>query len=120
MEWAMAAVVAAALQVAALVAHAAVQHNPAPVNRATMMAMRRHPGAMPSRAMNPEASHAMTSTTSSPRATHPPDSRLPANPPATAATSVAAAPAAARVVLVAETTGLVGRAVLARLLADKH
>ena len=49
-----------------------------------------------------------------------PDSRLPANPPATAATSVATAPAAARVALVAGATGLVGRAVLARLLADKH
>ena len=50
-----------------------------------------------------------------------PVSPLPVNPPATVATSVAAtAPvAAARVALVAGATGLVGRAVLARLLADK-
>jgi uncharacterized protein YbjT (DUF2867 family) len=63
----------------------------------------------------------MTSTTSSQPATPLPASLLPANPPAaTATTSVAAlAPAAARVALLAGATGLVGRAVLARLPAGK-
>lgn len=63
----------------------------------------------------------MTSTTSSPPATPRPDSRRPANPLATATTSGATAPAVAvaRVALVAGATGLVGQAVLARLLADK-
>ena len=63
----------------------------------------------------------MTSTTSSLPATPLPDSRLPANPPATATTSAEAlAPAvAARVALLAGATCLVGKAVLARLLAGK-
>jgi uncharacterized protein YbjT (DUF2867 family) len=66
----------------------------------------------------------MTSTTSNPPATPLQASRPPASPrAATAATTGAAtapAAAAARVALVAGATGLVGRAVLARLLADKH
>lgn len=69
------------------------------------------------------ASRATTTlTTSSPPAMPHPASPLPVNPPATATTSGAAtAPAAAaRVALVAGATGLVGRAVLARLLADKQ
>ena len=71
-------------------------------------------------APNQEASRAMTSTTSSPQATPPQASRLPASPQAaTGATSAADAPAAVRVAVVAGATGLVGRAVLARLLADK-
>jgi uncharacterized protein YbjT (DUF2867 family) len=71
------------------------------------------------RAPNQEARPAMTSTTSNPPATPPQASRRPASPPAaTAATSAADAPAAARVAVVAGATGLVGRAVLARLLAD--
>ena len=69
------------------------------------------------------ASRATTTlTTSSLPATLLPDSLPPGNPQATATTSVAAtAPAAAaREALVAGATGLVGRAVLARLLADKQ
>ena len=69
------------------------------------------------------ASRATTTlTTSSPPAMPHPASPLPVNPPATATTSVAATvpAAAARVALVAGATGLVGRAVLARLLADKQ
>ena len=68
------------------------------------------------------ASRATTLTTSSRPATPLPDSLLRDNPQATATTSVAAtAPAvAARAALVAGATGLVGRAVLARLLADKQ
>jgi uncharacterized protein YbjT (DUF2867 family) len=65
----------------------------------------------------------MTSTTSNPPATPPQASRPPASPRAAtgATTGAATAPvAAARVALVAGATGLVGRAVLARLLADKH
>ena len=71
-------------------------------------------------APNHEASHAMISTTSSPPVTPLRASRLPGSPQAgIAATSVADAPAAVRVGVVAGATGLVGRAVLARLLADK-
>ena len=71
-------------------------------------------------APNHEASHAMISTTSSPPVTPLRASRLPGSPQAEiAATSVADAPAAVRVGGVAGATGLVGRAVLARLLADK-
>ena len=67
-----------------------------------------------------EASRAMTSTTSNPPATPPRASRRPASrQAATAATSAADAPAAVRVAVVAGATGLVGRAVLARLLAAK-
>lgn len=68
------------------------------------------------------ASPATTSTTTSQPATRHPDFLLPASPPATATTSVAAtAPVAAvRVALVAGATGLAGPAVLARLLADKR
>ena len=73
------------------------------------------------RAPNQEASPAMTSTTSNPPATPLQASRRPASrQAATAATSAADVPAAAaRVAVVAGATGLVGRAVLARLLADK-
>lgn len=72
-------------------------------------------------APNQEASRAMTSTTSNPPATPLQASRRPASrQAATAATSAADVPAAAaRVAVVAGATGLVGRAVLARLLADK-
>lgn len=69
------------------------------------------------------ASRATTLTASSRPATPLPDSLLQGNRQATATTSVAApapAVAAARVALVAGATGLVGRAVLARLLADKQ
>ena len=70
-------------------------------------------------APNHEASRAMTSTTSNPPATPPLASHRPVNQQAvTGATSAADAPAAARVAVVAGATGLVGRAVLARLLAD--
>jgi uncharacterized protein YbjT (DUF2867 family) len=67
----------------------------------------------------------MTSTTSNPPATHPQASPPPASPRAAtgATTGAATAPVAAvaaRVALVAGATGLVGRAVLARLLADKR
>jgi uncharacterized protein YbjT (DUF2867 family) len=62
----------------------------------------------------------MTSTTSNPPATPPQASRRLASPQGvTAATSAADAPAAARVAVVAGATGLVGRAVLAHLLADR-
>ena len=73
-------------------------------------------------APNQEASRAMTSTTSNLPATPLQASRpLDNRQAATAATSVVDAPAAAavRVAVVAGATGLVGRAVLARLLADK-
>ena len=73
-------------------------------------------------APNPEANRATTSTISNPPATHLQASRRPASPQAaTGATSAVDAPAAARVaVVVADgATGLVGRAVLAHLLADK-
>ena len=71
-------------------------------------------------APNQEASNAMTSTTSNPPATPPLASHRPVNQQAvTGATSAADAPAAARVAVVAGATGLVGQAVLARLLADK-
>ena len=67
-----------------------------------------------------EASRAMTSTTSNPPATPPLAFHRPVNQQAvTGATSAADAPAAARVAVVAGATGLVGQAVLARLLADK-
>ena len=65
----------------------------------------------------------MTSTTSNRPATPLPASRLPASQPAATAVvsvvDVLAAVAVDRVALVAGATGLVGRAVLARLLADK-
>ena len=71
-------------------------------------------------APNQEASRAMTSTTSNPPATPLQASRpLDNRQAATAATSVVDAPPAVRVAVVAGATGLVGRAVLARLLADK-
>ena len=63
----------------------------------------------------------MTSTTANPPATPPQASPPPASPrAATGATTAATAPAAARVALVAGATGLVGRAVLDLLLADKR
>ena len=65
----------------------------------------------------------MTSTTSNPPATPPQASHPPASPRAAtgATTGAATAPVAvARVALVAGATGLVGRAVLAHLLADKR
>lgn len=62
----------------------------------------------------------MTSTTSNRPATPPQASRHPDNQQAaTVATSAADAPVVGRVAAVAGATGLVGRAVLARLLADK-
>lgn len=60
----------------------------------------------------------MTSTTANPPATPPQASRPLASPQA--ATAAATTGATARVALVAGATGLVGRAVLARLLADKR
>jgi nucleoside-diphosphate-sugar epimerase len=74
------------------------------------------------RASNTASRATMTSTTSSQPATPLQASLHPANPPAATATTSAAvlAPAAAaQVALLAGATGLVGRAVLARLLADK-
>ena len=89
-----------------------VRHRPRVT--ATSSSVRTH--AVPAR--NQEASHAMISTTSNPPATPLQASRLPGSPrAATGATSVADAPVV--VVVVAGATGLVGRAVLARLLADK-
>lgn len=115
------AVAIAVVVVAAMPAAAArPSHGKTPaIHKAAANLQASHATPMHKRRVSKVASHAMTSTTSSPPATRLPDSPLPANPPATAATSVAAAPAAVRVALVAGATGLVGRAVLARLLADK-
>ena len=124
--------------VAAVVATAAVTvvvadavHARTPATRKAAKAVSPHK--LATRTLNPHVSskHGPTMTkTPSPPAMSPQASPLQASPPAaTAAASVAAAPLAAavvaaqvapaRVAVVAGATGMVGRAVLARLTADK-
>jgi uncharacterized protein YbjT (DUF2867 family) len=125
--------------VAAVVATAAVTvvvadavHARTPATRKAAKAVSPHK--LATRTLNPHVSskHGPTMTkTPSPPAMSPQASPLQASPPAaTAAASVAAAPLAAavvaaqvahaRVAVVAGATGMVGRAVLARLTADKN